>query len=1232
MSPKQTRVDFDWRTISKPQNHRGFEDMALDLFAETYDDELLTKNALRGGRDGGADGIYTGRIAGVSGPWKIACAVRQNLSAAKTKVIEEINKAKKDGFNGLLFATSYDASPAEIRALQALGRGSRPKVVVWARRKLDDLLRKNPWLAAVYMGQPLVPGFVPANAQSELDVSAQRDIRLVGRDDAATRLLGFLDASERVLLLLAPGGSGKSRLLRELTSILRRRKPRRSAWLRRIGQGAIADALTNGLPTKRPLVLCLDDAGRVEKDARDLARLAMETRAVDAKVILAARDADRDLLERVLRDEHATFSILELREVGGGAAAKIAKAECPSLSLRDASRLGTTFGKNLFLLRAAAQLVRDGRSPRTLVDEAAVANAVADRFIEEAAKHLSGVTSTADVRRLLFEIALNVPLPDPGADWIEGQTLLAAGLLRNVGSTIRFRSDVEGDLVLRFVLRTPAGKAWVKRELANDPQKLFPRIRNLASAGNGTATEMIKTVCARWLADIGTLSAGQHGQIVEALPYCVYAAPDEVVAICRGLAASLQFSTDTLGPIVQALGRNEASGVAAIRLVRDLATAGTKDGNFDNYKARNLAADLVNPAFHGPARIREIGDEMERWLGEPSVGAPSAIVEAVVDSFLRPVARWDFSDGIRLTMNEQALEPTAKVLKMRGLGVKLLRKMLGHKDRSVRAAAANALLEHAHGNVGMTSGAALDKTVGEESALLASDIAKRLEIEADFEVLTTLEEGLIFRWAAQRPGEDLARQMLLAMPRSAKLKAFQLCRKDYEWNYDLPALIVAAPAEDRWSWWVDKRHRVGPEEAEIGSLAQDLFKECATPETIAELAEVVVNTPAPFSILDAVCAMDRGRFERAVGMKTDGNIDLVLKRVLRRNAFRRSPETVVEAVKALLFSGATSAKIREMLVDAGRMPPPQLALLAQTLVCEESLDRRLIGLDLVHHRDLSPEDVVSALATALRDGDWSGRLHIVWSLAHPKEMRPHVAPESQLATLVEQRLAEVIQGTTEPPSSHDEWDVRELAEILFGNDDARRLDFIGRVVAPNYWLISAAGLLCKPLAQDPGRFEALTESIIRWVAGGKLTSVREVDHLVQSAIERADLPNGALSIAMKLVRDQRKEAQMVGLAILSEERDSPQACALLAELAVTQGPWQREARSAISNFSHPLGAYSRAIGEPAPATVTARDTLTKAAALTKDSEARLLIAAVGEAVIKDIEAELRRDEELVDPR
>jgi len=75
------------------------------------------------------------------GRWKLACAVRQTISAAKTKLAKERKAARRDGYDGLLFMTSFNATPTQVAELSKSVRGRPYKVVVWARGKLNLLLR-----------------------------------------------------------------------------------------------------------------------------------------------------------------------------------------------------------------------------------------------------------------------------------------------------------------------------------------------------------------------------------------------------------------------------------------------------------------------------------------------------------------------------------------------------------------------------------------------------------------------------------------------------------------------------------------------------------------------------------------------------------------------------------------------------------------------------------------------------------------------------------------------------------------------------------------------------------------------------------------------------------------------------------------------------------------------------------------------------------------------------------
>jgi hypothetical protein len=61
-------IEFDWSWVAAARNNNHLERMVGDLLAEELDSDKFIPNALRPGRDGGADGVYMGRIAGVDGP------------------------------------------------------------------------------------------------------------------------------------------------------------------------------------------------------------------------------------------------------------------------------------------------------------------------------------------------------------------------------------------------------------------------------------------------------------------------------------------------------------------------------------------------------------------------------------------------------------------------------------------------------------------------------------------------------------------------------------------------------------------------------------------------------------------------------------------------------------------------------------------------------------------------------------------------------------------------------------------------------------------------------------------------------------------------------------------------------------------------------------------------------------------------------------------------------------
>lgn len=293
-----SRVVFNWTDLSRGAANKDFEDLCLDLFDAEYGHGEFTLGPRRTGRDGGFDGYFTGRIENYRGRWKIACAIRQTGQGLKRKIEEERRAAVRAECTGLLVLTSADLDVPTVNILSTQAKEGLKAGRVWPRSKLELLLRKHPWVAATYFGHQLMRGFVPLAVGLDHELAEQGDLKLVGRQAECAQVRDFLSGSSRVLVVLGPGGCGKSRLLREVRAIAGRA---RSAWSRLPGIGTIEEGLRSGLPLGRPLVLVLDDAGRALADVHQLGHVANDRAGGrDLKVVLAARAADQEVIERTL--------------------------------------------------------------------------------------------------------------------------------------------------------------------------------------------------------------------------------------------------------------------------------------------------------------------------------------------------------------------------------------------------------------------------------------------------------------------------------------------------------------------------------------------------------------------------------------------------------------------------------------------------------------------------------------------------------------------------------------------------------------------------------------------------------------------------------------------------------------------------------------------------------------------------------------------------------------------
>lgn len=1212
-------IEIDWRPFDDGRDAVRFEDMAGELFAAEHREDAFTPNARRTGRDGGMDGVYDGKIDGVGGPWKIAIAVRQDLPAAKRKVLHENRLARKAKVRGLFFITSFNATAADERELKTLAKKGLKGARIWARPKLERVLRKHAWLRQAFFGHQLSPGFVPVAHPSELDDPSQPDLEMVGRSVERQRLRSFIKSSSRIAVLVASGGFGKTRLLRELPQLLLKLRPWRSAWVRRPGQGSIEDGFLNGMPAGKPLLIALDDAAQSPADFIELARLAADAKTADIKLIATVRAVDREAAQRALARFRATVTWIDMAELSIADGARIAKLECPRLDPSDAQRLARTFGSNLFLLRAAAQQIQRGEQPGTVVNDEDIRRLVATRLIDESQRHLATLLDEKDTLRLLSDLALNVPLAF--ASTTENEALAAlhhSGLLRRVGDTLRFRQDVEGDLLLAYLLEQAPQRAVIEHLFASERtgDELQRVLRNLSAAGRGHAAQLIRMRVDRWL----TEPAESLSRRVRLLPYCAEAAPDLVAEICVNAAHASALSANDIQSIVLSLERSDS--VRGLNLIWELAAL---DVSHAPYAVHAIIPHLFNPLFHDPEELTQAVELLQRWIAGPLDGRRGELFASAVQALFATVASWDTSDGASFTMHEQALPAVPKLLALRRAGVELLRAMLCHADPLVRGRGVGIVHRHGAPHLGRVSTQAFAQAAKEEFLSLLPLIEARLARETDTGVLASLYSTLAVRWAAGRPAATETERLLVGRRLDPLVNAYRFCSRN-DWFYDFDQVLAETPPNDRWGWWI-RQYFHNRSDEERDRVVSDLCARYGTVGDLAHCLSVLGTAERPESILDGLCRRDPTAFASALELINDSRARTYAENALRRERYRVNPRLVLEELQQHAEPLADN-DVNAYLSCANLRDVSVAISVARYLVESEAVAVRRRALDCIQHRDdADPAAVLDILEHALRDGDWSHHWDMILYVLTKPERQALLNQRSVLRQRIEERFLAGKEWIG------DEWHEDRVLELVYGTDIERKLDVLGRLLSNgNLGSIQQVARLIEELVADNEKFSVVAEHLVRWARTLGDEGPKKVEMVIEAALGEEEPPASTFAIATSMLRSSDAVARAVGLILVAQVQRSPEACAMLAQIAANDADVLHErALSQLWSFRWPRGGWSRSIGSPPERQVALQQVLRSAEALVS-GKARGLIVEVRRDVDKAIEAFAREDEETLDPR
>lgn len=1225
---------LDWTKFAGKKGGAPFQAMATDLLFSELGESGFTPGPTHGGRDGAWDGKYDGKIESTRARWKVAAAVRASFDTLKTKADDENISARRDNAEALLLMTPLDLDNTHCIAIdRVLGKRLKKGGRIWPRSLLEYYLEKNPWVAAKHFGIRYVGGFVPVNQQSLIDHLAQPDLKLVGRSSEVSEIDAFLDGDQAVLLIVGSGGSGKSRLIRELPNVLRRRPARRrgTAWSRNAAAGSINDELAP-VVRRKGSVVCLDDAGRYLDEAAELGHIAQARSDLGLKAVLTCRPADQASVEHVLREGQVDFTTINLHPLPPTDALRLLADEFPNLRETVTKQLIEHFGENLYLLRFAAAAIDRGESPAELVDDVRVRAFLSERLVREAASLLGKNTSEAE--RILIRCALDSPIPEAVAnDDVDVRTLLEGGVLRTIGTGVRFRHDVEGDLLLAHQAGQPRGRATITALMRQRSHTIHSVVANVAAAGRGHVAALVGEVLQQWTTTIDALSLADRRRILRTIPRCAEVAPEralELYEAIQGTAASAlgdharALTTDDCGPAIIAIAR--AGKIRdALKLTLDLPRSDVREGNYANYKLPGLAEEIVHPAHQSPARVIAAIEELADWLRTPADAARKAqISSAVLKAVLARSVSWTSSDGTTMTMHTQGFAPTEPIIQVRNRALDLLLQALQHDSADIRLAAAE-VASALDWDRGLANTTEMDAVVEAELAVVLPALDRRLRNEPEARILHVIEDGLVRRWAAARVGHEQAGAMLRAWARPVVVSAYDYASGAWGWSPTLSEILDSAPSDKRWEWWVDKTHRDADPD-DVRRLIEQLDQECERRGDSAKVMTQLSSARAASMLFDPWCNINPARFDSVAGNSTvAADVKRLVETSLRRHRLRHDPNRIWDELEAPLVSGDVE-RIRQLL-ETAPWPSPQLRLqIAARLVESPVVAIRAIGLRYVAFANDAPRETAELFAVAMRDGDWTKAWDSVWNVLHRAEVREFVAKDEETLQHIKSCAAESLR-TYERYRGIDEWHFNESIKYVLQDDLIQRLDLIGAVISDDsIWNL---GDVTAPLLDSVDGVSMLAQRCRAWVSDGKLSGAAEVARLLEQALDRRDLPKEAVNVGTALAVAADGPSKMVGIAILSELRQSAEACAALASIAANaKDELHKDAGRLLDNFDGPRGAWIAGPGEPPPVYVAQQKVLENALTLCNKATERTLIRRLLRNVENAIERHLKYDEDV----
>ena len=311
---------LDW---SKIDSYERFQKLVSHLFALECNSPGFIPSSPYIGADEGWDVYYKGYYPPekMEGVYRIQAkwtgkSFSEAVRYLKKEIRKELRSAKKRNVEHLRIATNAELKPRQVLELNSLKTDEVQSLEIWHRENLTIRIEQQPFIRHFFFGDPQHLIFVPWNIYFEtlephLTFLSSKEIPKF--KDYLNRIEHFLLSEEsHILIIHAPGGYGKSHLLREIASLAHQINPTRQPWLIRAGFRKMENAIQEEILVDRKYLLIFDDIARNFDDVKPLLAF-LRSGSIDLKLILALRSSGVYLLRQLLRESKCSEMSEEIK-------------------------------------------------------------------------------------------------------------------------------------------------------------------------------------------------------------------------------------------------------------------------------------------------------------------------------------------------------------------------------------------------------------------------------------------------------------------------------------------------------------------------------------------------------------------------------------------------------------------------------------------------------------------------------------------------------------------------------------------------------------------------------------------------------------------------------------------------------------------------------------------------------------------------------------------------------